>query len=336
MGKTSLANMLKGLFADHVKLVVKVNCDQDDSFGKVWQKACAEVEVVENKSNFGFMPRMRPESRSLADDLPPDPGPDAIRRILQHVGTTIVIFDEFDRLQDARTPRLFADTIKNLSDNSVDVTIVLVGVADDVDDLIKEHASVDRALVQIQMPRMHATELEEIVNKALGVLGVKIEQKALDLIVVLSQGLPHYTHLLGLHSTRAALSASRKRVTLDDVHKGIESALEQIQQSIRNAYQKATASQRKDTIFRQVLLACALADVDELGYFVSADVREPLSEIMGKRYEIPGFSQHLNRFAESVQDQCSKRPARHAGSGFAFAIRCCSRLSLCEACQKAC
>ena len=142
-------------------------------------------------------------------------------------------------------------------------------------------------------------ELKEIISKALKKIKMTIRQEAIDLIVLLSQGLPHYTHLLGLHSARSSLLGGRLRITIDDVHAGIKSALEQTQQSIRNVYQKAVASNRKDTLFREVLLACALADVDESGYFVSAAVREPLSKIMGKPYEIPGFSQHLDKFSSS-------------------------------------
>jgi Cdc6-like AAA superfamily ATPase len=298
VGKTSLANILKDTFASQELFVIKVNCDQDDTFGSLWQKALSEIEIVERDEGIGFRPRVPATRRSLAEELPEQTTPDAIRRILQHLGESVLIFDEFDRIQDMRTQRLLADTIKNLSDNSIPATLVLVGVATDVDDLIAEHASIDRALVQIQMPRMNAGELEEIVNKGLNTLGMTIERAALDLIVLLSQGLPHYTHLLGQASARDAIENDHRTISVEDVTAGLKSALELAQQSIRNAYQEAVASQRKGSLFRQVLLACALAEGDELGYFGSADVREPLSRIMGRRYEIPGFSQHLDKFTE--------------------------------------
>jgi hypothetical protein len=85
-------------------------------------------------------------------------------------------------------------------------------------------------------------------------------------------------------------------IGLDDIHQSINSAIQDTHQKIQSSYQTATASPRKDTLFKQVLLACALAEVDHLGYFASADVREPLSTIMGRKYDIPGFSQHLDKF----------------------------------------
>ena len=46
-----------------------------------------------------------------------------------------------------------------------------------------------------------------------------------------------------------------------------------------------------------MLLACALAPADELGFFAASDVREPLSSVMNRKYEIPAFARHLDRLA---------------------------------------
>lgn len=213
------------------------------------------------------------------------------------MANTVLIFDEFDRLQGSRAQRAFADTIKNLSDNAVNATLVIVGVANDVSGLIQEHASIDRSLVQIKMPRMRPDELKEIINRAMKQLSMEVEPEALELLILLSQGLPHYTHMLGQEATVTAIHDGRRRVALSDVKKGVKNSLQKTQHSILDAYQQAIAGQRKGTLFRQVLLACALAEVDEQGYFVSAAVRAPLSMIMKKAYDIPGFSQHLDKLS---------------------------------------
>lgn len=70
------------------------------------------------------------------------------------------------------------------------------------------------------------------------------------------------------------------------------------QHSILSAYEKATQSARRDNLFAQVLLACALAPKTELGYFSATGVRYPMSRLMGKPYEIPAFARHLNEFVE--------------------------------------
>jgi Cdc6-like AAA superfamily ATPase len=300
VGKTSLANILRALLADEKTVSVKINCHQDDTFQKVWHNALSEIDIEEVTDSIGFHRGKGSKIKSAAEWLSADVGPDDIRRILQRLGRstdTVIIFDEFDRLQGSKVQQLFADTIKNLSDNAVNSTFVIVGVANDVSGLIKEHASIDRSLVQIQMPRMKPEELKEIMQKAMQELGMTVQQNALDLLVMLSQGLPHYTHLVGQEATTTTISANRKTVRLADVKSGVSTSLSHAQHSILDAYQKATRGQRKGTLFRQVLLACALAEVDEQGYFVSAAVREPLSKIMKKRYDIPGFSQHLDKFS---------------------------------------
>jgi len=210
----------------------------------------------------------------------------------------ILIIDEFDRLPQ-RVKAAFADTIKSLSDHAVNATVILVGVADSINDLIREHQSIERALVQIRMPRMSEQEIEEIVNNGLQRLGMDIDDDARARITALSQGLPHYTHLLARDSARAALGTGSLRITLPIVDEAIRKALEDAQQSIQSGWHKATTSPRKNNLFADVLLACALAKTDELGFFAAQDVREPMKIVTGKSYEIPSYAQHLNDFSDA-------------------------------------
>lgn len=230
----------------------------------------------------------------------------------------IIIVDEFDRLPKGETTALFADTIKVLSDQSVPATLVLVGVADSVDGLILGHESIERNLVQVPMPRMSVDELHEIVRNGLTRLGMGIEDDALNHISLLSQGLPHYTHLLGLHSAREALDSGTKNVGLHHVDNAIEKCLSQAQQSIRNAYHRATTSPRRDNLYRQALLACALARTDELGYFSAANVRLPMTRIMGRPYDIPNFSRHLKEFSEAHRGPVLHKMGKERRSRYRF------------------
>ena len=75
-------------------------------------------------------------------------------------------------------------------------------------------------------------------------------------------------------------------------------ALEDVSQSFREAYHRATFSTR-ETIYEQVLIACALACKDDLGDFGSKDLREPLYRITHRNYRIPAYSTHLNDFSTS-------------------------------------
>jgi hypothetical protein len=144
------------------------------------------------------------------------------------------------------------------------------------------------------MPR---TELREIVLRGTQRLTLSVDTGALDRITGLSQGLPYYTHLLGLYASRQAIDRQSKVITYSDVLDSIRIALDRSQQSIKNAYYEATKSPRPENLFRQVLLACALAETDEFGYFTAAAVRDPISMIMNDSYDITRFAGHLNSFS---------------------------------------
>jgi Cdc6-like AAA superfamily ATPase len=302
VGKTSLSNVLSSFLGspNSVVLSPRVNCDGQDSFDSIWRKVFDSITRTLTAKATGFAGEDKKKVRPVSEELTSPATPDSIRRFLTSLsqGTLpILIIDEFDRLPQ-RVKAAFADTIKNLSDHAVQVTVVLVGVADTVGELIREHQSVERALVQIRMPRMSVQEIEEIVTNGLKNLGMKIDPDAMSRITILSRGLPHYTHLLARDSARGALAAGSLQISLQVVDEAIQKALEDAQQSIRSAWHKATMSPRKNNLFADVLLACALAETDDLGFFAAQDIREPMKAVTGKKYEIPSFAQHLNEFCD--------------------------------------
>jgi Cdc6-like AAA superfamily ATPase len=307
VGKTSLANVLAAFLggAGDDVLAPRINCETADTFETVWKKALARIASVHEKSRVGFRAGADKVRVDAGDLLKPDEPvtTDVIRRVLSQVGegiALILIIDEFDRLT---TPvrAAFADLIKTLSDQAVEATVLMVGVADNVDDLIDSHHSVARALAQIHLPRMNAREIERIINDGLARIGMTMELDAKARIVLLSQGLPHYTHLITLHAVRVAIDAQTLAITDAIVAEAIRKALEDAHQTIRTAYTEATYSARKDNLFADVLLACALAETDDSGYFAAQDVRGPLQAITGTPYQIPTFSQHLNDFSSATR-----------------------------------
>ncbi|MCV2448530.1 hypothetical protein [Paracoccus sp. DMF] len=135
-----------------------------------------------------------------------------------------------------------SDTIKGLSDYAVDVTIIVIGVADSVDQLLDGHISIERALVQIPMPRMSEGEISSIVENGLKRLEMISDAKAKSVITSLSQGLPYITHLITLNLLKDALGRNSTHLDISNVRSGISSALEQWQRSIVKDYYDATKS----------------------------------------------------------------------------------------------
>jgi Cdc6-like AAA superfamily ATPase len=287
VGKTSLANALLKLLKgsqEQLKSVI-VNCDTEDRFDQLWYKIFLELE---NTQTLDFEP----------DQV----NPEFIRVRLQRqiTGSAIIIVDEMDRLnRDPYFTAFMADTIKTLSDHSTNATLILVGVANSVEELIAEHLSIERALIQIQMPRMSSDELTEILLKGLELLSMSMDQDVIKSIVFLSQGLPNYVHLLALHASQSAIRENSSKINVNHLTKAIKQACENAQHSIMSTYSASISSSRQETIYPKVLLACALAKKDETGCFRAVDVREPLSRIVGKEYTTTSaFNRHLNQFCE--------------------------------------
>jgi hypothetical protein len=323
VGKTSLANIIRDLLVIRGEaLVVKVNCFQDDTFDIVWRRALSEVTVSQDLPPFGLNKGVVQQLSNLSGAMGDGAGPgevlDVLRRLLGGV-RTIFIFDEFDRPSNRAIQRKFSDTIKALSDLSVETTLVLVGVARDVETLVEEHASIDRALVQIEMPRMTASELREVVFRALTRLQMQMDPVGLDLIITLSQGLPHYTHLIARESVLEALGGGELFISEQNVHAGIRNALSKTQQTVKNAYNTATRSPRKDVLFTDTLLACAVAETDELGYFDSSAVRDPMRELVGaSSSEIKSILPRLEKFCTAVRGNVLERVGSRRQYRFRF------------------
>ena len=320
VGKTSLANVLGELLGRPGSITApRINCDYGDTFESIWRKGFDEVELVRSIQPIGFNPTITDKSYSAAELLGDEVSPDSVRRALTRLATGVLpifIIDEFDRLrQEPR--RAFADTIKNLSDHAVNATVIIVGVADSVGQLIEEHQSVERALRQIQMPRMSAEEIDQIITNGLDRLQMTIDGDALTRISKLAQGMPHYAHLLGLNASRVALDSRQNHVTTVTVERAIDTALLGTYQSVREDYDRAVRSNRKENLFGDVLLSCAITKKNELGFFAAQDVRGRLRAITGKEYEIPSFAQHLNEFS----DPKGRNVLQKAGSTRRFRYR---------------
>ena len=241
VGKTSLANVLSSYlepFTSETIASARVNCYGETTYTQIWNALFRQV---------GFPTKGEYERLTLDDVF------DALRK--EDTRKLILIVDEFDRIQDPDIDTLFADTIKTLSDFNLDTTLILVGVADDVDDLITEHESINRCLVQIHLPRMNVEELGAIVNFGIGTVGMQIAREAVSQICSVSLGLPNYVHALGVAAGRAAIDRRSRSIETEDVAEAIKGLVLESQQTIIRAFDLATASPRRQNFFFQVLLA---------------------------------------------------------------------------------
>jgi len=321
VGKTSIGKVFSAMFPKTLRHVIAIReqVDPSDDFSSIWRKVFKDLRVRAVDADQSVSPE------PLARDYPGVIQPDDIRREFQDIfgsnDIPIIIIDEFDKARessDKAIHELMANTIKHLSDYSVNATIILIGVADDVNDLIGEHPSITRCLEQIPMPRMNQAELREIIDKRIARLGMRMNKDAYWKIIELARGLPSYVHLLGLYSIQSALKRQSLMVLELDVDAAIKRALEKSQESTQSDYNAAIHSNRADNLYRQVLLACALAKPDERGQFSPTSIIEPLTSILERPAKIDTFQQHLLKFIEGDRGAVLIRKGKERAYKFRF------------------
>jgi len=317
VGKTSLANILR-LVLQHPQrelVYVRVNADPQDTFASLWHKVFKRLSYADSAESGTML-------RKVSDEVDANLSPDDVQLFFSQFSAAqipVIVLDEFDRIQNKHVSTLVADTIKALSDYSINATIVIVGVAEDVSTLINGHASVTRCLVQVQMPRMSTDELSEIVLARYRRCGVKTDEDAVWKIVYLSRGLPYYTHLIAMHSARYCLENRKIAVGHDDVDKALERSIAELDQTIKSNYYAAVKGQRDDTLYASVLLACALTTADEMGQFQQAAVAGPLNKlVIGKKYTASTYAVHMNSFCEASRASVLQRSGNERNYRYRF------------------
>lgn len=297
VGKTSLARIVQELVPGGQDLSSFNNCNARITFTDLFRGVLSSMPIIQKLPGAGFTPEERTAVLNAAGEFATKKiTPNDLRAFFQSLKQKpIIVVDELDRIEKGDVKKLIADTIKEFSDHNVGATFILVGVADSVDELIQEHQSISRALVQVHMPRMNRDELKEIIQKGLDHLGMEITSAARDQIVGLSQGLPHYTHQLSLYAAQSAIKREARRIETADVNNAITESINSAEQSLTENYHKAVHSPRGN-LFKQVLLACALAKKDEQGFFTASSVVDPLGKITGRSLQMAAFNNHLKKF----------------------------------------
>ncbi len=150
--------------------------------------------------------------------------------------------------------------------------------------------------------------MNEILDKRLPPLGIRIEGDARWKIVALARGLPEYVHYLGREAAVRALQQRRLVIKEEDTNEAISLFLRDSDRSSYARYRKAVDSNKTNAQYKQIILACALTKTaDEDATFAPRDVIEPASMILGHKVEIANFQGHLNAFASEARGHVLER-----------------------------
>jgi Cdc6-like AAA superfamily ATPase len=328
VGKTSIASCVQSAVlgspggAAKNLMCIRVNCDSADTYSSLWRKVFGQISTEHRHLGMGFRPEEERSATTLEHHLEGEVSVNQVRQLLENCGkqcNLVVILDEFERLEnDASVKKLLADTIKTLADFVVPVTIVFVGVGESLSQLIQEHQSLTRHLVEVPVPRLQVKERCDIIDDRLVELGMTIDESAKKTIVHLSKGLPFYVHLLGRYSVIAALERDSSHIDSSDMLEGFRQAMAHAKQGLQNVYYTATLTNQTKSQYRQCLAACALASTDPYGYFTASHVLEPMRTIMKNECKVSSFNDKLVDFCDARRAEILQRSGKERSWRYRF------------------
>ena len=307
VGKTSFANIMRLMLKPYGH-PIKIICDTQDTVESLWKKVFDRMIIkhTEKINPIGFEKESTSYSKpyTISDLLGTQKNQSSVlHKALQIMPSrSILIFDEFDRLGKRFNISQFVDHIKDISDNYTEMTFIVVGLAQTINELITEHQSLERNLMQIQLLLMTDDELSGICKTGIRRAEIQMEESIIRKIVKYSCGFPHFTHLLCLHSCKTALMEESTTVNNRHFELAIQQSVEESNESLNEAYQKATHA-TKDNIYTEVLYACSEVPLDEYGTFQASDIIPILSKILNKKKAIQSFLYHLGKFCEKEKGE---------------------------------
>jgi Cdc6-like AAA superfamily ATPase len=231
IGKTSLLHVLEQSAREARYLVVYLSCGASSSFDEIFRSVASGIPLLFH-SGYGPTSSESERGATFADLLPSSPISVRIAsEMLSHVvGTRVlVILDEFDRCESPEFRHAIAELLKNLSDRSVRVQVVIAGVASNVTELVEYIPSIQRSVAALPVPDMSATEVRQLVVNGEEASGVNFESAAIGLIVSVANGLPYLASLLCHHASHLAIEQGRMTVKVGDVGAAVNEALHEFE-----------------------------------------------------------------------------------------------------------
>jgi hypothetical protein len=232
----------------------------------------------------------------------------------------VIVIDEMERIESADEKEKFAEFIKNIPELSDNVRFIFCGIGHDLTELLQAHASAGRILETIKLERLHHSDLWQIITAVAEKLGVTVQRDALIRIGQVSDGFPHYVHLIG-ESLFWKMFDDPDIVSMSGpthYKAGIEGALQRTEAILRAQYDKATQKTRNTADYEEALWALADSTADRRQ--ITEIYESSYTRIAAKRARVRLARDTLNQRYLSLRKDSHGRIVVGFGSGW-FAFR---------------
>ncbi|WP_312509090.1 nSTAND1 domain-containing NTPase [Chryseobacterium culicis] len=319
VGKTSFANIISESLTNVYP--IKITCNKKDTFHTLWKQAFNEIQFSKTITGLGFKPEIKKELINFGHTLDinsPYFNNDIIKCLNSFPNRFLFIFDEFDNIEDYKTKSDFADLIKAFSDNNTNTTIVIVGIADDIVELIGSHPSLERCLKQIKIPRMSDKESAEIIIKGLTKLELTISDTVKNKIIEFSSGFPHYIHLLCKYGARELIENEKKDFGEAYLTIAIRKGIENTNENLKSSFRIATINNSTSDKWMLILYACALSPLDKYNCFERTKIVELYNVISHKKVNGNSLSYNLKQLCNPERGDILQKIGKGLHSRYRF------------------
>lgn len=257
VGKTSLVNIVANDVSKELKgKIISHRCSHRDSFFDIFfdllQAAGVDTEPAARKTKFidDLSAKVKvpffeaggktliEEERTFCSTSKSSLTPHFIAQAFAKKRWIFVI-DEYDRIFDKSVKSLVAETIKHLADESSETKVILTGVATAAKEIVGAQELIIRNIATLPIGVMPNEDLRTILEEGAKRISLSFSEDSIREILLLSLGLPYFTHLLGEQVAIRCIENRSKVVELDDVYEVIEHTISLIHEDIQKDFEEA-------------------------------------------------------------------------------------------------
>ena len=270
-GKTSAAHYIlsKKLQAAYVRVQCQPSYSLEDLICNVFREMERKFSVTTKTSQVGFAEMKRTHTGSL--EIREAPTPKNLVEVCGRLHATALI-DDYEKLGSKAVKTQAANLAKEFSDRAGELPgrLAIIGIHASPGEMIHLDESLDRRLVQIQVPMMTDADIRRIFTHGFATLGISCSTRIIGDLVALPGGYGSYAHDIGLKLARILNTKSGSEVSDLDVTTAIERLLVENEGRFGQVYQNriqqshSTRQLRQFTCEAMALTPKKELDVDEI------------------------------------------------------------------------
>ena len=263
VGKTSLAQTAAHQHQSADNQPIRVICEPDTTFHRIihdiFNRAFpSDPRILRDKVEAGLGIKLGGLSAAAKKSIEAGtaPEPKSVNEAVQitefvlglHSKAPVIIIDEFDQLKGRTEQAKFAAYVKEMGDRNIPSRFIFCGIGESIDNFFAAHESAYRQFHTVKLERLDWEPRFEIIMSAAEMLGVTIDETTKVRIARVSDGFPHFVHLIceKLFWEVFEQQDSGMRVRAKHFESAIANAVSVIEPHLKTPYEKATQKYSND------------------------------------------------------------------------------------------